>query len=118
MNITKYSINYYKAWDIMGKMEIELTPEQEEKVEILNSNGISVGQAIDMLFEAKEETSSLFDNLDLAINAYEKVKDSALDFESKQEILKNEYGDSDKTYEMRVQDVKHSISWAKDFFKF
>ena len=104
--------------DIMGKMEIELTPEQEEKVEILKSNGISVGQAIDMLFEAKEETSSLFDELGVAVSAYDKVKDTALDYESKQQILKNEYEDSDKTYEMRVQDVKHSISWAKDFFKF
>lgn len=102
----------------MGKMEIELTPEQEEKVEILKSNGISVGQAIDMLFEAKEETSSLFEELDVAMAAYDKVKDTALDYETKQKILKKEYEDSEKTYEMIVQDVKHSISWANDFFKF
>lgn len=102
----------------MGKLEIELTPEQEEKVEILKSNGISVGQAIDMLFEAKEETSPLFEELNVALSAYDKIKDTALDYESKQKILKDEYADSEKTYDMRIQDVKHSISWAKDFFRF
>lgn len=34
----------------MVKMEIELTDEQFERVEILKSKGVDVGQAIDLLF--------------------------------------------------------------------
>ena len=41
------------------KMEIELTEEQAKKVEILKSNGISVGEAIDMLFEVKEKAITM-----------------------------------------------------------
>ena len=39
----------------MAKMEIEFTEEQLEKVDILKKNGIEVGEAIDMLFEFKNE---------------------------------------------------------------
>ena len=40
----------------MSKMEIDLTPEQEEKVKILKENGVTIGEAIDTLFELKEKT--------------------------------------------------------------
>ena len=36
-------------------MEIELTDEQIEKIEILKDNGISVGQSIDLLFKVQNE---------------------------------------------------------------
>ena len=36
------------------KMDIELTDEQFEKVKILEENNISVGEAIDILFEMKD----------------------------------------------------------------
>ena len=39
----------------MAKMEIEFTDEQMEKIEILKANGISVGQAIDLLFKVQNE---------------------------------------------------------------
>ena len=39
----------------MSKMEIELTDEQMEKVKQLEAQNITVGQAIDMLFELKEK---------------------------------------------------------------
>ena len=39
----------------MSKMEIDLTPEQEEKVKILKENGVTIGEAIDTLFELKEK---------------------------------------------------------------
>ena len=42
----------------MAKMEIELTDEQLKKVEILKENDIDVGQAIDMLFEFKDEVEN------------------------------------------------------------
>lgn len=102
----------------MSKMEIDLTPEQIEKVELLESNGISVGEAIDMLFEVKEGTLSLVDDVDDALSLFDKVKSTTLDVENKQKVLEDNYGDIDKSYEMKVQDVKHKISWAKDVFKF
>ena len=43
-----------KDLNIMTKMEFDFTDEQIEKVEKLESNGISVGEAIDLLFEIKE----------------------------------------------------------------
>ena len=102
----------------MAKMEIELTEDQLEKVEILKSKDISVGEAIDLLFEAKTETLSLVEDVDETISLFEKVKNSTLDIDDKAEILDDNYGDVEKTYEMKVQDVKHKISWSKDFFKF
>ena len=85
----------------MVKMEIDLTEEQLEKVKQLEAHDIGIGEAIDLLFEAKKETLSLIEDVD----------DIA-------EILDENYGDAEKTYEMKVQDVKHKISWTKDIFKF
>ena len=122
------------------KMEIELTEEQARKVEILQSNGISVGEAIDMLFEVKEKAISIrkeildarisnaqkekeelenkIANLDKSISLLNKLNDDDLDLEEKHRIVENEHGTGDESYEMKIQRVKHNVSWAKDFFKF
>ncbi|MCI6994820.1 hypothetical protein [uncultured Methanobrevibacter sp.] len=95
----------------MSKMEIELTDEQMEKVKQLEAQNITVGQAIDMLFELKEK----------ALPEIEKLEKSGLlevDVDAKAENLDENYGDSEKTYEMEVQDLKHKIKWSKEFFKF
>ena len=95
----------------MSKMEIELTDEQMEKVKQLEAQNITVGQAIDMLFELKEK----------ALPEIEKLEKSGLlevDVYAKAENLDENYGDSEKTYEMEVQDLKHKIKWSKEFFKF
>ena len=95
----------------MSKMEIELTDEQMEKVKQLEAQNITVGQAIDMLFELKEK----------ALPDIEKLEKSGLlevDVDAKAENLDENYGDSEKTYEMEVQDLKHKIKWSKEFFKF
>lgn len=95
----------------MSKMEIELTDEQMEKVKQLEAQNITVGQAIDMLFELKEK----------ALPEIEKIEKSGLlevDVDAKAENLDENYGDSEKTYEMEVQDLKHKIKWSKEFFKF
>ncbi len=95
----------------MNKLEIELTDEQLEKVNELKENDITVGQAIDMLFELKEK----------ALPEIEKLEKSGLidvDIDNKAENLDDNYGDSEKTYEMEVQDLKHKIKWGKEFFKF
>lgn len=102
----------------MAKMEIELTEEQLEKVNELEANDISVGQAIDMLFEMKEKALPEIESFDNEVGLLEKVKENALDVDSKAENLDENYGEAEKTYEMKIQDVKHKISWANAFFKF
>lgn len=102
----------------MIKMEIELTDEQFEKVKHLESQNVSVGEAIDMLFEAKEKTFSELEAIDKEINMIGKVKDSTLDIDSKAENLEENYGDAEKTFDQEVLEYKHRLSWAKDVFKF
>ena len=102
----------------MPKMEIELTEEQLEKVKQLESNNISIGDAIDKLFEMKEKALPEIEAIDNEMGIIDKVKEAAIDFENKAEVLDENFGDSSKTYDREIQDVKHKVSWAKDFFKF
>ncbi|WP_405290587.1 hypothetical protein [Methanobrevibacter sp.] len=102
----------------MAKIEIELTDEQLEKVNHLKSHNISVGEAIDMLFEAKEKTFSELEAINKERNVFGKVKDSTLDVDSKAENLEENYGDAEKTYDQEVLEYKPRLSWAKDVFKF
>ena len=46
------------------KMDIELTDEQFEKVKILEENNISVGEAIDILFEMKDNIDNHIPRID------------------------------------------------------
>ncbi|WP_407392964.1 hypothetical protein [Methanobrevibacter sp.] len=101
----------------MVKMEIELTEEQLDKVKQLEKHDISVGQAIDMLFEAKEETLALVEDIETA-GILGKIKDTTLDVDDKAKVLDGNYGDSEESYEEKVRDIKHKVSWAKDIFKF
>ncbi len=103
---------------IMAKMEFELNDEQIEKVKILEENGISVGEAIDFLFEAKEVALSQMDDVNKNLDVLDKIKDNSLDAEKRMEFLEENYGLSDETYDRKVQDIKHNIKWGKDFFKF
>lgn len=102
----------------MPKIEIELTDEQQEKVNILKDEGISVGEAIDLLFEVKEEALAQMETVDDDLKILEKIKDMSLDVENKTEVLEENYGDAEKTYEIRAQDIKHKIKWGRDVFKF
>ena len=99
----------------MNKIEIELTDEQLEKVKQLEAQNISVGQAIDMLFEVKEKALFEIEKIEKS-GLIDKV--SNINVNNKTENLEENYGDSEKTYEMEVQDIKHRIKWGKDFFKF
>lgn len=99
----------------MNKIEIELTDEQLEKVKQLEAQNISVGQAIDMLFEVKEKALFEIEKIEKS-GLIDKV--SNINVNNKTENLEENYGDSEKTYEMEVQDIKHRIKWSKDFFKF
>ena len=102
----------------MVNLELEFTDEQIEKINHLEANNISVGDAIDMLFEVKDKALPEIESIYDEISLLEKVKVNTLDVESKADNLEENYGDADKSYEMKVQEVKHKISWAKDFFKF
>ena len=84
-----------KDLNIMTKMEFDFTDEQIEKVEKLESNGISVGEAIDLLFEIKEEAFDQMDRVDENIDFVSKITDSE-DANKKMELLEKTYGDSEK----------------------
>ena len=102
----------------MAKMEIELTEEQLEKVEILKENDIDVGQAIDMLFEVKDKLLSDMDSIEEDKGLMDKIKDNTLDIESKAENLDENYGEGELSPEMQVLEFKHKIKWAREYFKF
>lgn len=101
----------------MTKMEFDLTEGQIEKVKRLEENGINVGEAIDLLFEIKEEALHQMDEVDKNIDLITKIAESR-NSDTKLEVLKKSYGDSEKTPEMKVQEVKQKVSWGRDFFKF
>ena len=118
-------------------MEIEFSESQLEKVEILKEKGISVGEAIDILFEMRDsinEQSNIFvenrltnarkekaelqekiDKIDNEISVFEKLKDTTIDVDQKQKIIENEFLKMD-TYDRSVLDKKHSFKWSKKIF--
>ncbi len=112
------------------KMEIELTDEQAKKVEILQKSGVSVGEAIDMLFEMnnallddkidsatqrKVELEAELAVLEEEISTFTKIKDSSLDSTQKQKIVEKQYGTVDKTYDEEIQGRKHNFKWSNLF---
>lgn len=121
------------------KMEIELTDEQYEKVQALKDNDMSVGDAIDALFEMKEavalQTDKIIENkleevnkekaeleerlskLDEDISIFTKLKDTTMDVDQKQKIIEKDYGIPIQTYDESVQDKKHKFKWTKSIFK-
>ena len=86
----------------MNKMEVEFTDEQLERVKRLEAHDISVGDAIDMLFEVRDKVSTNIDNVDWG---------------KLEEIENEENEDTVKTYDVAIEDYKSHISWAHDFFK-
>ena len=96
----------------MAKIEIELTDEQLEKVEILKSQDISVGEAIDFLFDVKNEILNQHEDKHLV----EKINDTGFDLDNKTENLKKNFDDSE-TYDITIHNAKHGLKWS-EFFKF
>ena len=99
----------------MTKMEIEFTEEQLEKVEILKSKDISVGEAIEILFKIQDEALAQIEDQNDE-NIWEKLQDTGFDLKIKQELLKKQYSETE-TYDRSVQDTKHKIKWS-EFFNF
>ena len=122
------------------KMEIELTESQAEKVEILKDNGIGVGEAIDILFDIRDDVINSSDRyidgkiemankqkaelkeqmakVDEELTLYTKLKDSTVNPEQKIKIIEKEYGKMDKSYDETVHDAKLKFKWRKSIFKF
>lgn len=95
----------------METMEIELTEAQLKKVEILKSKDISVGEAIDLLFEMQNQALAFLEEEHHEENILEKIKDTTLDTEIKEELLKNQYEEKE-TYDKTLQTTKHKIKWS------
>ena len=118
----------------------ELNEEQYKKYQIMQENNLSVGEAIDLIFNLREEfelqanvyledrvaelnskkedLSKEMSSIDDELNVLTKVADSSMGFKQKRDLLEKEYADVDDTYEVKVQRAKHQVSWVKDFFKF
>lgn len=98
----------------MPKMEIELTDAQLEKVEILKSKDINVGQAIDLLFEVQNEALAQIEEQNQNESLLEKIKDNTLDSKIKEALLNKNYGENE-TYDKTLQTTKHKIKWSNYF---
>ena len=100
----------------MAKMEIELTEDQLEKVEILKSKDISVGEAIDLLFEVQHEIEDQLIEQGSEDELKEKINDDTYGMELKANVLKNNFEESE-SYDKAVHIAKQDVKWSK-LFKF
>ena len=120
-----------------NEITAELNDEQFEKYELMKENGMEIGDAIDLIFNLRDELKLNNDELleerlaqlnnkkqsleeemakvDQELGVIDKLKDTALDFEAKNEILEKEYAAIDETYEMKVQELKRGLKWSKLF---
>lgn len=97
----------------MTKIEIELTDEQIEKLESLSKDDFDFGKAIDEFFETREIVSKKIEELENNPS----LAAHLLDVENKSENLEDNYGEGEETYEVKINQIKHNVSWAKDFFR-
>ncbi len=101
----------------MAKIEIELTDEQIEKLnELEKEHQVDLGQLIDNFYEARTMVSSEIENFEKNTSVASKVKENSLDVENKAENLEDNFTYTE-TYEVKIKDARHKISWARDIFK-
>ena len=120
-----------------NEITAQLNDEQLKKYEIMKENGMEIGDAIDLIFNLRDEFELNNDELleerlailnekkqaledemakvDQELGVIDMLKDTALDFEAKNEILEKEYAAIDETYEMKVQAHKRGVKWGKFF---
>ena len=123
-----------------NEITAELTDDQLKKFEIMKEHDMGIGDAIDLIFDLREELklnneelledrlSELNDKkkslqeemnkIDQELEVIDKLKDDSLDLSQKKEIIEKEYGALENSYEMKVQSVKRNINWGKELFKF
>ena len=96
-------------------MEIELTDEQIEKIEILKDNGISVGQAIDLLFKVQNEIKTQVQENHPDEDILEKIENSDFDVNIKAEIIEKTEP-KPETYDVAIEETRRKVKWS-EFFK-
>ena len=123
-----------------NEITAELNDEQFKKYEVMKEQGMEIGDAIDLIFdlrdelelnndelleerlvELKDKKQSLEDEIakvDQELGVIGKLKDTALDFDAKSEVIEKEYATIDESYEMKVQAQKRRIKWSKILSKF
>ena len=99
----------------MTKMEIEFTDEQIEKIEILKDNGISVGQAIDLLFKVQNEIKTQVQENHPDEDILEKIENSDFDVNIKAEIMEKA-DNKPETYDVAIEETRRKVKWS-EFFK-
>ncbi|WP_407463313.1 hypothetical protein [Methanobrevibacter sp.] len=124
-----------------NEITVELNDEQFKRYQIMQENGLSIGEAIDLIFylrdhygvrndqlleerleqliikkaKLEEEMKNTDNDLTAEMDVLDKLKDTAYDFEAKEKILEKEYSPLDDSYEMKVQAHKRGIKWGKFF---
>ena len=99
----------------MTKMEIELTDEQIEKIEILKDNGISVGQAIDLLCKVQNEIKTQVQENHPDEDILEKIENSDFDVNIKAEIMEKA-DNKPETYDVAIEETRRKVKQS-EFFK-
>ena len=99
----------------MTKMDIEFSDEQIEKIEILKDNGISVGQAIDLLFKVQNEIKTQVEENHPDEDILEKIENSDFDVNIKAEIMEKA-DNKPETYDVAIEETRRKVKWS-EFFK-
>lgn len=99
----------------MTKIEIEVTDEQLEKIEILKDNGISVGQAINLLFKVQNEIKTQVEENHPDDDILEKIENSDFDVNIKAEIIEKAEP-KPETYDVAIEETRRKVKWS-EFFK-
>ena len=99
----------------MTKMDIEFSDEQIEKIEILKDNGISVGQAIDLLFKVQNEIKTQVQENHPDEDILEKIENSDFDVNIKAEIMEKA-DNKPETYDVAIEETRRKVKWS-EFFK-
>ena len=106
-----------------NEITVELNDEQLERYQIMQENGLSVGEAIDLIFYLRDHYGVRNDQLLEERLEQLVIKKSKLEDEMEktdkdltpEKILEKEYAAIDDSYEMKVQAHKRGIKWGKFF---
>lgn len=102
----------------MVEKTIELTEKQLEEVQFLEERGLTVGDGIDMLFRIKEDIEAHKEEIATGIEMFSQLNEQSVADIKHDEDVGEETHEQKKTYDEKIQDIKRSVSWTHDFFKF
>ena len=58
------------------------------------------------------------DEVEKSLSFIDELKNTATDVDKKIEMIEKRYEETGTSPEMKIQEIKHKISWGRDFFKF